>query len=221
MSRELLNLKQGAALLSISEKTLRSMAVQGEIPCKMRGDAYFFEQETLDLWKSGRIIDGAKEVLDEDGFPHPLPIPEECVCANLPGSTRASIVKALTELAEKSGFLFDPADFMDGIIQREEQGSTNIGGGIAIPHLLTREEGFFSESFICLAKLARPAFFNAAPDGSATELLILSCCKDSYTHLAMLKRISDICRKKNFMEAVRNAETDAELLMALRDAEKR
>ena len=220
MPRGLLNLKSASELLSISEGELRTMAVHGEIDCILKGDNYFFEQEKLDLWKSGQIIENRKPDKSKASSPEPLPIPDECVCASLPGSSRSGIIKGLTNLAEKSGFLYDPEDFRKEIERREEAGSTNMGGGIAIPHLLTREEGYFSEAFVCVAKLAHPAFFNSAPDGSPTELLILSCCNDSSKHIDMLKRISHVCASKNFMENVRNAETDEELLQVFRDAEK-
>ncbi len=219
MSRSLLNIREAASILSIGEGELRTLAVQGDIPCRLRGNAFFFEQEDLDLWKSNQIIDGED---DDDMWDIPLLselLPRECISVNLPGTSRASIINALTQLADKSGFLYDPTDFRDEITRREEAGSTNIGGGIAIPHTLTREDGYFSEAFICLAKLAKPAYFNSAPDGSPTELIILSCCHDSKMHLGMLKRISDICRKGTFMEAVREAETEEELLEALLDAE--
>lgn len=219
MSRGLLNIKQAAASLSIKEGDLRTMAVQGDIPCTERGGAFFFDQEDLDFWKSAQIIDGA---YSEDAAFSPVIselIPPECVCASLAGTSRSTIIKALTELADKSGLLFDPADFRDEISRREEAGSTNIGNGIAIPHTLMRDDGYFSDTFICLAKLAKPSFFNSAPDGSPTELLIMSCCSDSRTHLAILGRLSEICRKQSFMDEVRAAETDEELLQALINAE--
>lgn len=220
MARGLLNLKSASELLFMSEGDLRTMAVQGEIDCILKGDAYFFEQEKLDLWKTRQIIGKGKDSKSKCSSPEPLPIPDGCVCASLPGNSRAGIIKELTNLAEKSGFLYDPEDFRKEIERREEAGSTNMGGGIAIPHLLTREEGYFSEAFVCIAKLARPSFFNSAPDGLPTELLILSCCNDSSKHIDMLKRISGICSSKNFMEKVRNAETDEELLQVIRNAEK-
>lgn len=220
MERGLINLKNAAALLGMEEGKLRTMAVQGEIDHIMRGDAYFFEQEKLDLWKTNQIIAKSKNDNSQGADQEPLPIPDGCVCANLPGTTKAGILRELTSLAENSGFLYDPEDFRHELERREEQGTTNMGEGIAIPHPLTRDEGYFSEDFVCIAKLARPSYFNSAPDGSITELLILSCSLDSARHIKMLSRISRICGVKNFMENVRNAETDEELLQVFRDAEK-
>ena len=204
----------------MEEGRLRTMAVHGEIECVRRGDALFFEQEKLDLWKSRQIIMSNGKERGKAPANEPLPIPDGCVCASLPGKSKKDIIKALTQLAENSGFLYDPDDFMKEIERREEAGSTNMGGGIAIPHLLTREEGYFSEPFVCVARLASPSFFNSAPDGSPTELLILSCCNDSSKHIDMLRRISNVCCSKNFMENVRNAESDEELLQVIRNAEK-
>lgn len=229
MPKVQLTLSQAADALGIKPGDLKSMAVQGEIPATQRGDSYIFFQDDIDLWFSRHIIIGdAKDVpqnnsRDKKGI-HTYPTlsalcPQQCVSCELPGNSRPSIIRALVELADNSGFLFDPNDLRMEITKREECGSTNIGGGIAIPHTMVRDEGYFSETFICLARLAKPVYFNSAPDGSVTELLILSCSADSNEHLNILSRISSICRFTNFMENVRNASDDFELYNALVQAE--
>ncbi len=84
---------------------------------------------------------------------------------------------------------------------------------------MTREVGFFEQTFICIAKLATPSYFNAAPDDSKTEILILSCSADSSEHLNILNKISSLCRCTSFIEDVREATTDEEIYQALLNAE--
>ena len=225
MPHQFLSLEDAALKMGVSTTTLKSMAVQGEISYKERGGSFVFLQDDIDLWLSESVIDYKKGRRNRRYWKAPAKLlselcPRECVCCNLPGTSRTSIIDALTELADRSGFLYDPEDFRKEITKREELGTTNLGKGIAIPHTLVREEGFFSDSFICLAKLAKPSFFNSAPDGSITELLILSCCQDSDEHLNILMQISDICRLTHFMDDVRAAESDDELFEALLKAEK-
>ncbi|MBR4222533.1 MAG: PTS sugar transporter subunit IIA, partial [Victivallales bacterium] len=189
-----------------------------------------FFQDDLDLWFSRMVVGGNTQQLvkakqehthhQKDACPSLSALcPRECVTCALPGRTRTTIIKALTELAEKSGYLYNPNDFLNEITKREEAGSTNLGNGIAIPHTMTREVGFFEQTFVCIAKLATPSFFNAAPDGTPTEILILSCSADSSEHLNILNKISSLCRCTSFIEDVREATTDEEIYQALLNAE--
>lgn len=222
MSRVQLTLEEAAKAMGVATTTLKSMAVQGDMPYRMRSGNFVFSQDDIDLWLSKHVIDGDTRNISHGKEAARLSelCPRECVCSALPGNSRASIIKSLTELADCSGFLYDPEDLRAEITRREECGTTNIGKGIAIPHTLVREDGFFSDSFVCIARLAKPSYFNSAPDGSVTELLILSCCQDSAEHLNILRQISDICRLTNFMDNVRAAADDDELYNALLQAEQ-
>ena len=230
MPKEFINLQKAAEKTGMAPGDLRAIALQGDIPCFQRAEGMLFLEDDLDLWISKNIVSGKdarktrRQHASPGNAPKGLPLselcPRQCITCSLPGSSRATIIRAITDLADKSGFLYDPEDLRREITRREEAGSTNIGNGIAIPHTMVREEGYFSETFICIAKLARPSYFNSAPDGSITELLILSCCQDSAEHLNILARLSDICRLTDFMEDVREAETDEGIYEALVKAEE-
>ena len=221
MPHQFLTMEDAARSMGMAPTTLKSMAVQGEMPYKERCGKFVFLQDDVDLWLSQHVVKGDMKNLERAPARRLSELcPKECVCCDLPGTSQSSIIKSLTELADRSGFLYDPEDFRREIMRREELGTTNLGCGIAIPHTLVREEGFFSNSFICLARLARPSYFNSAPDGSKTELLILSCCQDSTEHLHILMQISDICRFTSFMDDVRAANDNDELYDALIKAEQ-
>ncbi|MBR0459757.1 MAG: PTS sugar transporter subunit IIA [Victivallales bacterium] len=221
MNRKLLTLEEAAASLKMEPGELRSLAVQGELPSTSRGDALLFFQEDLDFWYSQRVITDTKrhEMRREKTSLDEL-CPDGCIADALPGTSRSSIVKALVSLAENSGFLYDPADLEAEILRREEMDTTNIGMGVAIPHTLVRDEGYFSDSFLCIARLARPAFFNSAPDGKPTSLLILSCLLDSELHLAVLARIAALCRDTDFIQRIHEAEDPEQMREVLRQCEE-
>jgi mannitol/fructose-specific phosphotransferase system IIA component (Ntr-type) len=230
MPRITLTLSQAADAIGVLPATLKTMAVHGNIPFTTRGDNLLFFQDDIDLWFSQMVVGGDDKQLTQaqqerthsqkNACPTLSALcPRECVTCALPGRTRATIIKALTELAEQSGFLYNPEDFRNEITKREEAGSTNLGNGIAIPHTMTREVGFFEQTFICIAKLATPAYFNAAPDDSKTEILILSCSADSSEHLNILNKISSLCRCTSFIQDVREATTNEEIYQALLNAE--
>ena len=227
MFRGCMTLAQAAEVLGVDQRTLTAMAQNGKVSFAMRGEKMVFTQKDLDLCASQKVItdgvpmgEASKHCQTESAHLLSELCPMQCVTCALPGNSRASIIKALTELAERSGFLYDPEDFRAEITKREQSGSTNLGNGVAIPHTMTREEGYFSQSFICIAKLATPSFFNSAPDGSKTRLLILSCSSDSAEHLMILHRISDLCRCTRFLADVEEACSDEEIWQALLNAEE-
>ena len=181
-----------------------------------------FFQDELELWCTTHIIGREQHKLSlpsTEGLTLCALCPPECVETALSGSSRATIIHNLTELADRSGFLYDPKDLEQAILDREEHGSTNIGNGVAIPHTLNRDEGFFSESFLCIARLARPAYFNSAPDGMATDFLFLCCALTSEEHLVILSRIASVCERTEFLAQAQEAESSEEILEALQQAE--
>ena len=48
--------------------------------------------------------------------------------------SKDAAINKLTGLMEYGGRLYDRAGYKEGILQREAQGSTAVGDGIAIPH---------------------------------------------------------------------------------------
>ena len=49
-------------------------------------------------------------------------------------ANKEDIIEKMTILMEKSGNLTDRKQYLKGVLAREEEGTTGIGEGIAIPH---------------------------------------------------------------------------------------
>ena len=107
-----------------------------------------------------------------------------------------SAINELVDLVNASGNLSDKEEYKRGIIAREEQSTTGIGEGIAIPHAKTKavkkaclaaavsQSGVDYESFD--GSLAHLFFMIAAPDGA------------NNTHLEVLSRLSTILMDEDF-----------------------
>ena len=86
---------------------------------------------------------------------------EEAISLQAVPKSKEEAMDALIELQEKAGNLSDKAEYKKGILAREEQGSTAIGEGIAIPHAknagvkqpglaaMTVPNGVDYDSFVC------------------------------------------------------------------------
>jgi PTS system nitrogen regulatory IIA component len=58
----------------------------------------------------------------------------EHVFSNLEGTDRPTVLRAISELVEECGLVRSADELYERLWEREELGSTGVGGGIAIPH---------------------------------------------------------------------------------------
>ncbi len=132
------------------------------------------------------------------------------ICLNLKATTKKEAIDELVDLVDASGNLSDKEAYKQGIIAREEQSTTGIGEGIAIPHAkvgavkkaclaaAVSQSGVDYESFD--GSLAHLFFMIAAPDGA------------NNTHLEVLSRLSTILMDESFRQRLMNAQTVDEFL---------
>jgi len=98
------------------------------------------------------------------------------------------------------------------LITREEQASSGIGEGVAIPHLRLPN---LQKPFISFVRLQRPVDFNAVDDAPVDLMvMLLSPGSDGPHHLRRLSRISRLMRNPALLENLRNA-ADADAIRIL------
>lgn len=59
---------------------------------------------------------------------------EDVIQLNIQGTTKEEVMDEMIDLIEQTGALADREAFKEALYNREKQGSTGIGFGIAIPH---------------------------------------------------------------------------------------
>ncbi|MEE4292515.1 MAG: PTS IIA-like nitrogen regulatory protein PtsN [Xanthomonadales bacterium] len=131
------------------------------------------------------------------------------------GSKKRLLELISVKLAENSDEL-NQRDVFDSLITRERLGSTGLGNGVAIPHgrisgITQVEAAFF--------RLSKPMPFEAA-DGQPVDLVFAlavpeDCGED---HLKLLAHIAELFGEPGLLDAVRSAETPAELLKLITGA---
>ncbi|MGD8345775.1 MAG: PTS IIA-like nitrogen regulatory protein PtsN [Lysobacterales bacterium] len=131
------------------------------------------------------------------------------------GSKKRLLELISVKLAENSDEL-NQRDVFDSLITRERLGSTGLGNGVAIPH--GRISGI-SQVEAAFFRLSKPMPFEAA-DGKPVDLIFAlavpeDCGED---HLKLLAHIAELFGEPGLLEAVRSAETPAELLKLITGA---
>ena len=139
---------------------------------------------------------------------------EELMETDMQAKSMPAVLKELVKIAERSGYLYDPQDLYNELHAREEEASTAIDFGVAIPHPNRKlQVELFSDSFICIAKLEQPIFFGAtALHNEKTDIFFLVCCLDSDLHLKLLQRICILCAETSLVQDLRDATSPSEMM---------
>ena len=218
MAPHRLTLEQAADFLKMDASELTSMAVQGEIPCQQQGKRFFFDQDALDAWCSQKIIKHSVS-RKKNGDKKKKPIiadlcMEELMETDMQAKSMPAVLKELVKIAERSGYLYDPQDLYNELRAREEEASTAIDFGVAIPHPNRKLQiELFSDPFICIAKLDQPILFGStALHNEKTDIFFLVCCMDSDLHLKLLQRICILCAETSLVQDLRDATSPSEMM---------
>lgn len=102
----------------------------------------------------------------------------------------------------------------DQLLKSEENESSGIGDGIAIPHLKSTP---LTKPFIVIARLDQPVEFNSL-DGLPVDIVcaVLSPQMDGPLHLRRLSRVTRLLREADIIEALRNAKSEDEMKSILK-----
>lgn len=125
------------------------------------------------------------------------------ILLDIKGTEKASTIDQLVDVLLKADKISDRDDFKAAIVKREEQSTTGIGDGIAIPHAKTKA---VKEAAIVFGKSSNGVHYESL-DGKPAHLFFMIAAPDgaNNTHLEALARLSGLLMK---------VEVRYELLMA-------
>lgn len=227
MSFQLFNVEAVAEYLHLTSPEIEQRVKDGEIPFEKRGDRVVFRKSDIDAWASQRIIGFTAPRLatyhekstrhTRSILPHETLLPEMlaagAIDSAMTSKTKASVLRDLVALADKTGQLNDAKTLLDSLEAREELCSTAVPGGFALPHPRSQEPYLFETSFLVVGRPIQEIHFGA-PDGEPSRLFFLICCQDDRLHLHTLARLCLVAQKTNVLEQLIQA-ADAQ---TMRDA---
>lgn len=126
-------------------------------------------------------------------------------------------IAKLVDLMEKEGNVADKDGYIAAVHARENEGTTALGEGIAIPHAKTA-----AVSAPGLAAMTLPAGVDYdSPDGQPTNLMFLIAAPDTQAnvHLEVLSRLSTLLMNPDFCNKLRAAKSAEEFVQICADAE--
>lgn len=135
---------------------------------------------------------------------------EATVTMTVSGSGKTEAIGELAKLLDGAGKLADVQRFMEAVLRREDQGTTGIGDGIAIPHA---KSGAVKEAAIAFGKSEKGVDF-ASLDGKPVHLIFMIAAPEGADnqHLEALSRLSEPLMKKEVREGLMKASSPDEVL---------
>lgn len=124
-------------------------------------------------------------------------------------SSKSAAIDTLVALHEKSGNLKDAAAYKEGILKREQMGTTAIGMEVAIPH--AKSEAVKAPA---LAAITVPDGVDyESPDGAPCKLIfMIAATMDGDVHLEVLARLMQMLMHEDFTAKLKAAKTPKEFL---------
>lgn len=134
-------------------------------------------------------------------------------------SSKEDALKQAIALMEKNGNLNDAGIFFQEVLKREQEGSTGIGDGVAIPHSKTKA---VREAGLVFVRFPDGVEFDAL-DGEKVRLLFLIAVPDlaNDIHLDILSQLSMLLMDPSFVRSLENLKTSEEIFQMINQAQDR
>ena len=230
---EVLNLRQAAEHVHLDVNELRHAAQRGEIAADEHAGDWFFRHRDLDEWAQRQLL--AADAKEQDRQ-HRVMLDEhrrknredwriwelfrtDGIELDLPSKGKGGAIRDMSDLAAKTGKVYDVEGLFAELKEREDIASTAVGEGAAFLHPRFHDPYLFEETFIAYGRSARGVFFGA-PEGEATRHFFLICSTDHEMHLHILARLAVMTHATGFLSALDESDTPEAAISAIRTAEE-
>lgn len=143
---------------------------------------------------------------------------EKAIELNVKAKDKNDIINKMAELMLKTGRITDVNEYKELVFKREEEGTTGVGEGIAIPH---GKGNCVTEPGLVAMVVPEGVEYNAL-DGKPVNLLFMIAAPDtnSNVHLDVLSRLSTMLMDADFKNKLISAKSKKEFLEIINETEK-
>lgn len=141
---------------------------------------------------------------------------ERIVDLNMDVKNKDEAIRLMSAHLKKVGYIADIEEFVSDIYQRENEGRTGIGEGVAIPH----GKSDSVESLGIAVGRCREAIEWESLDGKPVDIIFLFCVSKNHYDAEHLKTIGDLAARLgrgNTIAKLRAMRTFSDLLEAFED----
>lgn len=143
----------------------------------------------------------------------------KCVKLNLTSKRKKDAIQEMVDLLYRAGKIKNPQEVQEALIQREKMGTTGIGGGIAIPHIMMRE---ISRTVMAFGRRREGVRFDSIDEEPVNLVfLLVGPRQDAGLHLKILCRLSRFLHNTRFKKALLEAEEGEEVIRIFEHQEEK
>ncbi len=220
MAEEDFDVDRLAAFLHLLPAQISRLADRGKLPGRRVGGRWRFSAAEIHHWLENRIglsdedelvqMEGVLQRAAPPGEEETVSIgrmmPVEAIAVPLEAKTRSSVITEMTELAARTGLLWDPEKMAEGVRAREAMQPTALEIGVALLHPRRPMMGVLAEGLLALGITAKGIPFGGSR-GTLTDVFFLICSVDDQSHLRTLARVSRMISDAAVLATIRAAES--------------
>ena len=131
------------------------------------------------------------------------------IALNVNVSDKSTAINKLVSLHEKCGNLKNTAAFKEGILKREEMGTTAVGMEVAIPH--AKSDAVKAPALTAIT-VPNGVDYGAADKKPCKLIFMIAATTDGDVHLEVLARLMQLLMDEEFTAKLKTAKTADEFL---------
>lgn len=146
-------------------------------------------------------------------------IDPQCIKLELKSRKKKELVKEMVDLLFQAGKIKEKEKVEESMMEREKKGSSGIGEGVAIPHIMSSK---VSQTLMAFGQSKKGINF-AAIDGKPIYLvfLLVGPARDAMLHLKILAKLCRFLHNSLFKQALLKANSKEEIIQAFTEEEKK
>ena len=141
----------------------------------------------------------------------------QATAINVKAANKAQVIDKLVDLQVTHGNITDKAAYKKAIYAREEEFSTYVGNGIVVPHAKT---DVVTRPSLALVRTAEPLLYNEDDDDKSDLFVMIAAPMNGSLHVDILARMMTLLADEDFVEKLRKAGSEEELLALIDQAEQ-
>lgn len=142
---------------------------------------------------------------------------EDSIALNVKAKSKKEIIDKVVDMMDATGNIEDKAEYKKLVLKREEEGTTGVGEGIAIPH---GKSSIVKKPSLVAAVIPDGVDYDSL-DGKPVDLLFLIAAPDTKDniHLDVLSRLSTLLMDEGFRKKLIKSKSKKEFLQYINEAE--
>jgi len=203
-----LSVRDTAALLKVSEKTIYRWVKQQSIPAYRVQDQYRFNRAEILEWATSHRLNVATEIFSEpeaEGQPVPsllASMEAGGVFYRVSGSDKESVLREVVELLRLPEEV-DRDFLLRVLLAREAIAPTAVGDGIAVPHVRNPVVLHIGRPSLSLCFLENSIEYGAL-DGKPVDTLFTIISPTTRAHLHLMSKLSFVLRDDRVKQVIRD-----------------